>query len=115
MIIKQCFAHDDEKCYCKDTIKHLQVKMETLKIRFFNYLLCKKIKENEKKFLVEKVKFSKTHSNSKDYAKYCSFSFIRQSLIEWMVSIQVNNNNNIKNRIFKIVNSSSIKFLKLSY
>lgn len=60
--------HDDEKCYCKDTIKHLQ--------------------ENEKKFLIEKIKFSLVHSTDQDYANYCPFSYIRKRLIEWMVSIQ---------------------------
>lgn len=66
---RQKNLHDNERCYCQDTIKHL--------------------KENELRFTYpsNKLIFNADESNDENLKRY-SLNTFRQRAIEWMISIQ---------------------------
>lgn len=62
-------GHEDERCYCHDTIKHL--------------------KDNEKRFTYPFINVSYAPEVASDeYYKRCALKSFRQRIIEWMISIQ---------------------------
>lgn len=65
--IHNLLLHDDEKCYCKDTLQHL--------------------KHNEQKYYILK-NVNLNYFNDDNNMKDCSFYVVRQRLIEWLIVVQ---------------------------
>jgi hypothetical protein len=61
--------HDDEKCYCHDTIEHLKM--------------------NEQRFTYPAVRMVyNPDGDNEEYSKRCTLNEFRQRTVEWMISIQ---------------------------